>query len=250
MSESIALAVRPQLTPSTWQMIESIAPAMYKSSFFAVSSAEQAQAIMIKGFELGLPLAASFELIHVIKGKPALSPRGALAIIQNSGAIDVKITRLVDAKGTYIGHECWMKRKSNGFEYCARFTLDDAKRADLIRPDSGWVKYPEQMALWRCVGFAADVVCPDLIGGLKRADEYGAAIDVSGNVIEGQWTAVPAQAPTVVEAPVLPPAPPAITLDQLVQQYGAEVVMVAAEGRIPATDEEVQKVAEKLKAEN
>ncbi len=246
MSET-GLAIR-QLTPSQWEMISAIAPAMYKSRFYAVTSPEQAQAIMLKGFELGLPLAASLEFIAIILGKPSLSPRGALAIIQSSGLIEVKITRLTDGKGNYTGHECWMKRKASGFEYTARFTLEDAKRADLVKPGSGWEKYPENMCLWRSSGFAADVVCPDLIGGLKRADELGANIDLDGNVIEGEWVPI-APAPVMVVAPSVTPIIALLTLDSLVETYGAEAVIAAAEGKIPGTEEEVQAVAEKLIAQ-
>jgi hypothetical protein len=68
-----------ELTPQVWQMISQMAPVMWKSRLFGVVSQEAAAAIMLKGYELGLSVTASFEFIHVIQGKPGLSPRGALA---------------------------------------------------------------------------------------------------------------------------------------------------------------------------
>src|SRR5271157_3033493 len=124
----LALVPERELTPQIWTMIMEMAPVMYKSRLFGVTSQEAAAAIILKGYELGLSITASFELVQVVQGKPALSPRGAMALLLNSPAIkEIKITRLVDAKGVYLGHECFMRR-DNGFEYTSRFTLEDAKR--------------------------------------------------------------------------------------------------------------------------
>jgi len=57
---SSELIIRPALTPDVWHMIDQIAPAMYRSRLFRVSAPEQAAAIMLKGYELGLSLTASF----------------------------------------------------------------------------------------------------------------------------------------------------------------------------------------------
>ena len=84
MNSNNAIAIRPQLTPSVWQMIESVAPALHQSRLFGVTSPDQAKAIMLKGYELGLSLTASFEFVQVVMGKPAITPRGALAMILNS----------------------------------------------------------------------------------------------------------------------------------------------------------------------
>ena len=124
-------AVRRELTPSVWQMIEAVAPAMHKARLFGVSSPEQAMAIMLKGHELGLALSASFEFVQVVEGKPALSPRGALALIITSPLnAGVKIEDLTDKSGAPTGCRVWMKRTS-GFEHTVTWTMEDAKRAKL-----------------------------------------------------------------------------------------------------------------------
>lgn len=240
MSENTSLAIHNPVTPAVWQMISSVAPAMHASRLFGVSSPEQAMAIMLKGHELGLSLTASFEFIHVISGKPSISPRGALALIHNAPQLEaMKITRLADAKDVFTGYECHMKRK-DGIEHTARFTVKDAQQAGLVKKDSGWDKYPENMCLWRAVGFAADVVFPDVIGGLKRGDEFGANIDQAGNIVDGAWE-VELSEPTEPDHNAI--------LSGLVSSYGAEVVMAANGGTIPTTPEEVAMVAEKLAAQ-
>lgn len=232
---STALAVRqPQLTESALQMIMQVAPVMHEARLFGTKTPQQAMAIMIKGYELGFSLTASFENIHVIEDKPSLSPKGALAMILNSPeCAGVKITE--DAKGCTVT----MKRR-NGFEYTTTFTLEDARRAELIKPKSGWEKYPANMARWRAVGYCADIVFPDIIGGTKRADEYGADLTPDGDVIEGSWSVgsqqvTSAPAPTVSQKPVL-------TIQSLLATYTPQQIMAANDGKIPATPEECQKV--------
>lgn len=247
MEQTKALVVQPRLTPDVWHMISEVAPAMHAARWFGVGNPEQAMAIMLKGHELGLGLAASFEFIKPVQGRPCLTPMGALALIQNSPVItELEIRDLIDAQGQPSGCQVRMKR-SNGFEYSCAFTRADAERAGLIKPDSGYDKYPANMYRWRAIGFCADVVCPDVLGGLKRADELGAKIGPGGDVIEGTWTAAPSQPPPA-PAPII--MAPSVTLNDLVVRYGPEKIMEANGGRIPGTDEELQAVAEKLEAGN
>ena len=74
MTNKSLIITNQKLTPQVWDMIERIAPAMAASRLFNVPSPEAAAAIMLKGYELGLSLTASFEFIHVIDGKPSVSP--------------------------------------------------------------------------------------------------------------------------------------------------------------------------------
>lgn len=227
-----------------------VAPVMKDSRLFGVSTEAQAAAIMSKGFELGLTLTASFEFITVIQGKPTLSPRGALALVQQSGLLEsMKIEETKDAKGAPAACTVYMKRKG-GFEYTAGFSMEDAQRAGLVKQGGAWEMYPANMLRWRAVGYAIDMVFPDVVGGMKRADEFGAAVDTSGNVIDGEWKA----SPTVTMTQQQPDTtgeitqPPAITLQELVAEYGPEAVMQANGGRIPGTQDEIDLVAAALGA--
>lgn len=225
-----ALTIKP-LTPSTWQMIESIAPTMHTCRLFGVSTPQQAAAIMLKGYELGLSLTAAFEFIQVVQGKPTLSPRGALALILQHPELEtIKIEDKKDACSVLM-------RRKNGFEYSLEFTMADAEKAGVVKPDSGWSKYPANMLRWRAIGFCADVVFPDVIGGMKRADEMGADITADGDVIEGNWQIYTEQ-------------PKANLLEILIVQYGVEKILEINNNEVPQTDEEVQAVALKLEGQN
>lgn len=239
---STAIVKHQPLTPEVWSMIRDVAPVMQQARLFGVATESQAAAIMLKGHELGLSLAASFEFINVIRDKPGLIPRGALALIYGSSEFDgLKIDDEVDGKGNPSSCTVWMKRK-NGIEYTAKFTMEDAKRADLIKPDSGWSKYPANMMRWRAIGFCADIVFPDVLGGMKRVDELGADITPDGEIIQGSWTVAEKQSPQ-------PAQPKQITLQQLMSQYPAEKILEANGGAIPSTPTEINDVVAKLKAE-
>ena len=235
-----AIAIRQEITPGEWGMINEVAPVMHGSRLFGVSSPAAAAAIMLKGHELGFQLAASMEFIHVVEGRPTLSPRGMLALLHNAKDIiaEVRITQLTDDKTqAHIGHECYIRRE-DGFEYTARFTLADAKRAGLIKPNSNWEKYPERMTLWRGVEFAADVAAPDVTNGLNTAAKFDAA-----GTVDADWTEVTDAADDLPGADGPDESAAAAQLAQaLVEEYGAEAVLAANGNAIPATLEEVDAV--------
>lgn len=174
-------------TPDAWSMIMQVAPVMYACRFYGAANPEQAAAIMLVGNELGFGLAGTFQYIHIIEGKPSVSPAGALAVVLRSG----QLAEWKLEPGDHRFH-CWMKRK-NGLEYEYTFSLADAKAAGLIKTDpdkyanSAWGKYEANMLKWRCIGYVLDVLFADLMGGMKRADEFGAPVDDGGHVIDGEW---------------------------------------------------------------
>lgn len=220
-----ALTTPQRLTPDIWQMIMNVAPTMHQSRLFGVSSPEQAAAIMLKGYELGMPLAMSFDMIHVIQGKPSLKPQGALALAVHSGELETfEVTDLSDPQGNPTRCRVSGKRRG-GMAYTIEVSMDDARRAGLVKPGSGWESWPANMLRWRAIGFFLDVVMPDL--GMKHSDEYGASLTPDGDVI---WQ--------------LEKQP--LTFNDLVAQYGFEEVMKAADGALPETQEEIDTIAAKL----
>jgi len=133
-----------------------------------------------------------------------------LAMIHQSGELaSLEIKDLTDSKGNPTRCKVTMKRK-NGFQYTVEFSMGDAQRAGIIRDKSCWEKYPANMLRWRAIGYCADVVFPDVIGGMYRPEELGADVDADGEPIK-QWNVVNPgpdgeQTPTQsVSKPVSPP---------------------------------------------
>ncbi len=135
-----------------WQLAERVA----RSAYYGRLSRDQAFLLMAYGRELGLAPLTALDLLHVINGRPALSPRGALALLHRSPAIrSVELERLTDGNGQFTGYRATITR-NNGASYDAEWTLADAERAGLLR-NPQWRQYPEQMCLWRALGRAADM---------------------------------------------------------------------------------------------
>ena len=260
--------------PQDWAMIQDIAPVAATAHMFGVTK-EQAAIVMLKGHELRLGLAASFEFIHVIDSKPSISPKGCLALIHSSGELKaLEIKDLTDPKGNPTRCRVTMERV-NGFAYTIEYSMDDAKRANLVKPGSAWEKYPANMLRWRAVGYCADVVFPDVIGGMLRPEELGAEVDEGGEPVWSEVTTT-ISPPTTIEDVALPayvlkkvPTPDEVvihtvgkaidaeppietagypaTIDALIAAgYSAEAIVVANEGRVPSTAADCIRVAKIL----
>lgn len=227
----VPTAALREITPATWAMLKEIAQVVYRK--YGMVRWEDAAAIMGKGYEVGFGLFASFELVECVNGKPpSVNPKGAMALLHNSPAIKkVEINRLTDKSGNYIGHECTITR-TNGFTATKHFTVEMARKAGLVKPDSAWAKYEEQMCQWRAIGFCADIAATDITAGgttlMNAPEAYGVALTEGGDIID-----VPAQ-PVSTDA-----------LQELVTQYGAQAVMDANGGAIP-TNGQIAEVRAKL----
>lgn len=229
---AVQTAATREINPSIWNMIKEISHVVYRG--YGFSHPDNAAAVMLKGYEVGFGIAASIEFIQSIAGKPpTVSPKGAMALLHTSPLIKrIEINRLTDKGGAFVGYSCTMERNT-GFAHTSQFTMEDAKRAGLVKPDSGWMKYPENMCLWRAIGFAADVVAPDVTAGMtalmKMPEAYGVALTESGDVVD---------APTFDSA-----------LSDLEKEFGAEKIYNVY-GTIPQTFEQIAEVRKTLYANN
>lgn len=217
-----AITTRPQ----DWAMIKEVSPDAAETRWFGVTEI-QARLVMLKGHELGMGLTAAFEFIHVIDGKPSISPKGTLALIHRSGELrKLMIDDVVDDEGNPVRCNVHMER-INGFQYGVTYSMDDARRANLVKPGSAWEKYPANMLRWRAVGYCADVVFPDVIGGMLRPEELGAEVDEGG---EPLWSEVTTTVPPLATEGVVP----MLKLDQA--DTGKEFIPVDPSVSIPVPD--------------
>jgi len=243
MSKEKSLIVRQELTLATWQMIKEIAPAIITSRLFGVQNESQATMIMLKGYELGFSFTSSFEFIQVIEGKPGLNAKGMRAKILASSQFD-------DMKVIDEFEKCtvWMKRK-NGFEYQTTFTLEDAKKAGLVKPKGGYEKWQSNMLRARATTNCATVVFPDVIGGMLSTDELGSEITEGDNVWEPE-PIIENDPPIIIEqeieltGPILPDY--GYTLQTLLETYSDKEIMAVNNNQLPVTPEDINLVAYRL----
>ena len=96
------------------------------------------------------------------------------------------------------------------------------------------------MLRWRAVGFCADVVFPDVIGGMKRTDELGADLDQEGEIVDADpWAVVDMSTPPE-------PEQPKVDMGYLVDHWGTDLVLEANGGKVPGKDE-IPDLLEKLR---
>lgn len=134
----------------------------------------KALTIAWKGRELGLPPLYSFSNIQVISGKPCLSAELMLALVfRRCPGAKVTFSTPVEKQNT----ECEViMQRPNGDPQAFRFSIEDAKRAGLIRDRSPWTTYPAAMLRARAISAGARAVFPDCTLGLYTPEELGGEI--------------------------------------------------------------------------
>jgi len=101
----------------------------------------------------------------------------------------------------------------DGIEHVETFTMEDSRRAGLVRPNSGWTRYPLSMLRARCITFALRAVYPQSLN-LMVSSEEAQDIPEKNVTPEAKKLTTPAEPPTeiikpkeekVVEAKVVEP---------------------------------------------
>ncbi len=138
-------------------------------------SAESVLIAIQMGMEVGLPPMAAVRSIAVINGKPAIYGDAALALVRASGLLE-EFEERIEGSGETRTAVCVVKRKGMK-PRTTRFSLADAKRAQLTGKTGPWTQYPERMLQFRARGFALRDEFGDVLQGMTTAEEvadYGA----------------------------------------------------------------------------
>lgn len=141
-----------------------VANALFKSGLFPnVKNAYGAFAIVQYGNELGIGPMTSLQTMGIVKGKICMAAQMILALALRQG---VSYSILENSEDC-----CEIKFKRGSLSYDSKFTIEEAKRAHLLKTDSGWEKYPKDMLFHRAVTRGLRRVSPDAIAGLYAIEE-------------------------------------------------------------------------------
>jgi hypothetical protein len=122
------------------------------------------------GYELGLAPMQALQNIAVINGKPSVYGDAALALCQVHPHCE-GIHETIEGEGTENPVAvCTVKRKNREPVVC-RFSVQDAKRANLWGKQGPWTQYPKRMLQMRARGFALRDAFPDALKGLVTIEE-------------------------------------------------------------------------------
>lgn len=181
------------LNPATWNTMWSQANVLVKSGFLppAVKTPEQAIAIMMKGYEIGVPVMQSFSHINIIQGKPTCSAELQMALIfKNCPGAKINFIKIED-DGCIID-----AARPGGQIVRFKFDRTDAENAGLLSKDN-WKKWARAMYRSRCVSEMARTLFSDAIMGMSYTTEELNPDAIIDN--EGQIT-VTAQAEPKIQA--------------------------------------------------
>ena len=129
----------------------------------------QAMAIIQTGVELGLAPMQSLRSMSFVKGRLVMSVQLQLALARQRG---VKVVKIDEKDGS-----CGVTIERHGEEVSCVYTLQDARKAGLVKQDGNWDKYPKQMLRWRAIGDALRLLAPDLVMGLLSQEEAESIVE-------------------------------------------------------------------------
>ncbi len=168
-----------------------------KSGYFQdAREAVQAVVKIQAGRELGFGPVYSMTKIYIVKGKVAVSAETMGAMIKRTGRYDYRVSKYTDTEVELIFTD------GGKDVFTSKFTMEDARKADLLKADSGWAKFPRAMLMSKALSQGARIVCPHVISGTYTPEDFGMEPDSEGTYKEPVTEASPAS----VEEPVEPVA--------------------------------------------
>lgn len=176
------------LTPLSRRNPVGLAEHFWKSGYFTdVESLSQAVVKIAAGEELGFGPMTSMQGIHIIKSKPSLSANLLAVKVKQSARYNF---RPVEADDTHAKIEWFEDGVSVGF---SEYTIEQAKKAGLVRSDSGWARTPEDMLFARALTRGIRRYCPDVTAGAPAytPEELGAEVDAQGEPVYVESTVEP-----------------------------------------------------------
>jgi hypothetical protein len=216
------IEVARPLSPAevNWKTAQKIANTPFVPTAFR-GKPEAVFAAILYGDELGLGPMQSLNSIHVIEGKPSMSPELMRALVARAGhRLDVKL-----ASNDKV--VLWGKRADNGSEATVEWSMKDAQQAGLAGRGA-WKTYPRAMLLARATSEICRQIFSDCIMGLSYTPEEASSI------AGVEWTDTPVE--PVQTAPVLTAAPPTTAPNAEPQQVVVEADWVEDPPYEPTVD--------------
>lgn len=132
----------------------------------AYRSPEAVLIVMQTGMELGYsPMQAIRNMWPGPDGRPNEYVESAWARVLASGLVEEWSEEVSDTKATFR-----VLRKGSKVPIVSVFTIDQARRAGLIKTGGNYDKHPERMLKARAKGFAIKDVFPDVLRGMSIAE--------------------------------------------------------------------------------
>jgi hypothetical protein len=144
--------------------MEQMAQAMVKSNLFGMKDVNQVIALGLVAQADGMPFASAFRDYDIILGRPALKSASMQARFQAAGGkVEWKVYTDDEVTGIFS--------HPNGGTLELTWTIEQAQRIGLVKPNSGWSKYPRAMLRARCLSEGIRTVFPGCLGNMYAPEE-------------------------------------------------------------------------------
>lgn len=197
------------------------------------------------GSEVGLSPMQAIQSIAVINGRPALFGDALIGLVRAHPKFE-NIKEWIEGTGDGRTAFCMIKRAGNDAA-TSRFSVADAKTANLWGKSGPWTQYPDRMLQSRARAFACRDVFPDALKGLQSAEE---ARDIPAHV----GPTIDAKAEPVTAAPPPPVAEPPRARKQTISAFldalALELAACEGEAEWHAIDTRADVMAAKEKLTN
>jgi hypothetical protein len=147
-----------------FQDMQHMAEAIAKSGLFGMKDTNSVLALMAVAQAEGLHPATAARDFHIIQGRPALKADAMLARFQQAGG-KVEWVTYTDQEVTGVFTH------PNGGSLSVTWTISQATSIGLVKPGSGWTKFPRAMLRSRCVSEGIRSVYPGAVTGFYSPEE-------------------------------------------------------------------------------
>lgn len=158
-------AMVPNSIESAWRLSEVIAASGMAPKTYGTDP-NKIMVGMLAGMEIGLTPFAALQSIAVINGNPSLWGDGALALVLASNLVED-----MDESDDGETATCIIKRAGRATQIVRSFSNADAQKAGLKGKAGPWTQYPARMRQMRARAFALRDGFPDVLKGLRVAEE-------------------------------------------------------------------------------
>jgi hypothetical protein len=198
-----------------------------------VSRPEHLAVRIAVGRDLGISDTQAIANIMIVGGRPSVWGDLGWAMIRASGLLE-DVETYYEGEPDTDGYTavCKVKRVGAKREYVAKFSLGDARAANLLNKPGPWQEYRDRQLMWRAKGFASREEFPDVLCGLVFTEE---AMDIPARVVETETVQslevkkLPAAA-TPAPSAVAEVVPPAVTVNSPAAEIDAVFSLTSAPG--------------------
>ena len=163
-----SIGMGPRTFEEAWRFAKLIAGSDLAPKDYVNKPANVLVAIQM-GAEVGLSPMAAIQNIAVINGRPSLWGDAALAVVQVHPAYEWHKERF---EGTGDAKAAVFEIKRKGADpHISKFSMADAKKANLLGKAGPWTNYPDRMLQMRARGFGLRDKFADALRGLGIAEE-------------------------------------------------------------------------------